>query len=111
MRNSVEVYRVRQLAHLAAPDDLFRNIVSHKIYGIPQTINSANYVYFLAYRELFALRSHVQSQASAPDRPHRLIDDTELDRLVTGTCRTAIARSKILKPTKRNCFAFIEDKD
>jgi hypothetical protein len=30
--------------------------VAHKIYGIPQTINTANYVYFLAYKELFALR-------------------------------------------------------
>ncbi|KAK4057999.1 hypothetical protein OIO90_000738 [Microbotryomycetes sp. JL221] len=26
--------------------------VAHKIYGVPQTINSANYVYFLAYQEL-----------------------------------------------------------
>jgi geranylgeranyl diphosphate synthase type 3 len=30
--------------------------VAHKIYGIPQTINTANYVYFLAYQELFKLR-------------------------------------------------------
>jgi len=30
--------------------------VAHKIYGVPQTINTANYVYFLAYKELFALR-------------------------------------------------------
>ncbi|EJT96922.1 terpenoid synthase [Dacryopinax primogenitus] len=30
--------------------------VTHKIYGIPQTINTANYIYFLAYQELFALR-------------------------------------------------------
>ncbi|KAJ7705317.1 isoprenoid synthase domain-containing protein [Mycena rosella] len=29
--------------------------VTHKIYGIPQTINTANYVYFLAYQELLAL--------------------------------------------------------
>ncbi len=34
----------------------FFHVVAHKIYGIPQTINSANYVYFLAYQELFALR-------------------------------------------------------
>jgi geranylgeranyl diphosphate synthase, type III len=33
------------------------HVVAHKIYGIPQTINSANYVYFLAYKELFALRA------------------------------------------------------
>ncbi|KAJ3550298.1 hypothetical protein NM688_g5095 [Phlebia brevispora] len=56
---------------------------AHKIYGIPQTINSANYVYFLAYQELFALRSHVQLQTIASGRPQRLIDDTELDRIVT----------------------------
>jgi geranylgeranyl diphosphate synthase type 3 len=31
--------------------------VTHKIYGIPQTINTANYVYFLAYQELFKLRN------------------------------------------------------
>jgi hypothetical protein len=30
--------------------------VAHKVYGVPQTINSANYVYFLAYQELFSLR-------------------------------------------------------
>lgn len=30
--------------------------VAHKIYGIPQTINSANYIYFLAYQELFKFR-------------------------------------------------------
>jgi hypothetical protein len=33
------------------------HLVAHKIYGVPQTINSANYVYFLAYKELFALRA------------------------------------------------------
>ncbi|KAF8919404.1 isoprenoid synthase domain-containing protein [Mucidula mucida] len=31
--------------------------VAHKIYGTPQTINTANYVYFLAYQELHALRA------------------------------------------------------
>jgi geranylgeranyl diphosphate synthase type 3 len=30
--------------------------VAHKIYGVPQTINTANYVYFLAFQELSALR-------------------------------------------------------
>ena len=46
--------------------------VAHKIYGIPQTINSANYIYFLAYRELFALRSTSDPRSF------------ELDRVVTG---------------------------
>lgn len=33
-----------------------RVAVAHKIYGIPQTINSANYVYFLAFQELQRIR-------------------------------------------------------
>jgi geranylgeranyl diphosphate synthase type 3 len=31
--------------------------VAHRIYGVPQTINTANYVYFLAYQELLKLRN------------------------------------------------------
>lgn len=31
--------------------------VAHKIFGIPQTINSANYVYFLALQELSKLNN------------------------------------------------------
>lgn len=30
--------------------------MAHKIYGVAQTINSANYVYFLAFEKLFALK-------------------------------------------------------
>ena len=57
--------------------------VAHKIYGIPQTINSANYVYFLAYQELFALRSGIGVDGPSDD-PKRLIPFKELDRIVTG---------------------------
>lgn len=32
-------------------------VVAHKIYGIPQTINSANYVYFLAYQALAKIKA------------------------------------------------------
>ncbi|CAE6494440.1 unnamed protein product [Rhizoctonia solani] len=46
--------------------------VVHKIYGTPQTINTANYVYFLAYRELFKLRDW-----DASDRTK------DLDKVVT----------------------------
>ncbi|KAF4613303.1 hypothetical protein D9613_011203 [Agrocybe pediades] len=38
------------------------NPVTHKIYGVPQTINTANYVYFLAYQELFSLRGSDTSE-------------------------------------------------
>jgi geranylgeranyl diphosphate synthase type 3 len=35
-------------------------LVAHKIYGVPQTINTANYVYFQAFKEISVL----QGQAS-----------------------------------------------
>lgn len=47
--------------------------VAHKIYGIPQTINTATYVFFLAYEKLFALRKH------APGPPAK-----EVEAMVTG---------------------------
>ncbi|KAH9915890.1 terpenoid synthase [Fomitopsis serialis] len=50
---------------------------SHKIYGIPQTINSANYVYFLAYQELFSLRSGVGYSDPTDDQSDRLVPFTE----------------------------------
>ncbi|KAH9925948.1 terpenoid synthase [Epithele typhae] len=60
--------------------------VAHKIYGVPQTINSANYVYFKAYQELFALRSGIghdeEMTRSKPE--HRLVPFQELDRIVTA---------------------------
>lgn len=37
--------------------------VAHKIFGVPQTINCANYVYFLAYKELVNLRDAWTSNA------------------------------------------------
>lgn len=39
--------------------------VTHKIYGVPQTINTANYVYFLAYRELAKLRGQCEDGGEA----------------------------------------------
>ena len=59
---------------------------SHKIYGIPQVINTANYVYFLAYQELFFMRKDaLEAAESSADTPgqKRLISVDELDRVVT----------------------------
>ncbi|KAG0700201.1 isoprenoid synthase domain-containing protein [Suillus ampliporus] len=74
--------------------------VAHRIYGVPQTINTANYVYFLAYQELSALRPTVRrrvpiSSASSDsglgdDSPtaeksgflDRIIPDYDLDLVV-----------------------------
>ena len=38
--------------------------VAHRIYGVPKTINAVNYVYFLAYEELAALRPRIRGDGS-----------------------------------------------
>jgi len=74
--------------------DLRRGIpVAHKIYGVPQTINTANYVYFLALRELYVFRessSVPQSQGTKGKEP-RLEPEGFLDQMITGK---SISRSK-----------------
>ena len=52
--------------------------VAHKIYGIPQTINTANYVYFLAYQALFPL-----CRTSDEDDKPRMYNVKNLDQIVT----------------------------
>ena len=54
--------------------DAVLSVVAHKIYGVPQTINSANYVYFLAYQELSRInpnQSGVKIEESVTRRSHR----------------------------------------
>lgn len=51
--------------------------VAHRIYGVPQTINTANYVYFLAYKELAALRGHDSGDTD------RVVANKDLDLVVT----------------------------
>jgi len=52
--------------------------VAHRIYGVPQTINTANYVYFLAYKELAALKNHASGDAAT-----RVVANEDLDLVVT----------------------------
>ncbi|KAF8317654.1 terpenoid synthase [Clavulina sp. PMI_390] len=54
--------------------------VAHKIYGVPQTINSANYVYFLAYKELFKLRDLMKAEGTEEQGAARA---NELEQIVT----------------------------
>ncbi|KIK77660.1 hypothetical protein PAXRUDRAFT_834931 [Paxillus rubicundulus Ve08.2h10] len=52
--------------------------VAHRIYGVPQTINTANYVCFLAYKELAALRNHTSGNQAT-----RAVANEDLDLIVT----------------------------
>ncbi|EIM80708.1 terpenoid synthase [Stereum hirsutum FP-91666 SS1] len=103
--------------------------VAHKIYGIPQTINAANYVYFLAFRELFLLRpSSTGPQSTSADseggqRPTtisetRLYTDNEVDQIVTdellslhrGQGLDLLWRDSLQCPTEDEYISMVKDK-
>lgn len=70
-----EAALVRNISPSTQPLQLDRIAVAHKIYGIPQTINTGNYVYFLAYKELSSLRCQAE---------RGLTPDKDLDGIVTS---------------------------
>ncbi|KAI0045522.1 terpenoid synthase [Auriscalpium vulgare] len=95
--------------------------VAHKIYGIPQTINTANYVYFLAYQQLFSLRpslspaSDIESEGSDAQR---LYSDKDMDRIVTdellnlhrGQGRDIFWRDSLQCPTEEEYISMVNGK-
>jgi geranylgeranyl diphosphate synthase type 3 len=52
--------------------------VAHTIFGVPQTINTANYVYFLAFEELLKLRP---TEGKGKGK-----DGGDMVAMVTGEC-------------------------
>ncbi|TDL22985.1 terpenoid synthase [Rickenella mellea] len=82
--------------------------VAHKIYGVPQTINTANYVYFLAYKELLGLR----------DSAHPMANSAEFDRIITeellnlhrGQGLELLWRDSLQCPTEEEYIGMVNDK-
>ncbi|EPQ55358.1 terpenoid synthase [Gloeophyllum trabeum ATCC 11539] len=80
--------------------------VAHKIYGIPQTINTANYVYFLAYQELFSLRDHHLTRKKELDR----IVTSELLNLHRGQGLELLWRDSLQCPTEEEYIEMVNNK-
>ena len=57
--------------------------VAHTIYGVPQTINTANYVYFQAVQELLHLQRGDEGKGKGKGK-ERERDGADLIGLVTG---------------------------
>nr|UGY86993.1 geranylgeranyl pyrophosphate synthase [Rhodotorula paludigena] len=77
--------------------------VAHKIYGIPQTINSANYVYFLAYQEL--QRIHPQPGAKVQE-----MVTEELLNLHRGQGMDLFWRENLICPTEPEYIDMVNNK-
>ncbi|KZS87790.1 terpenoid synthase [Sistotremastrum niveocremeum HHB9708] len=84
--------------------------VAHKIYGIPQTINTANYVYFLAFKELLALRdSSPTALGSPPQDLDKLVTD-ELINLHRGQGLDLLWRDSLSCPTEQEYVDMVNNK-
>ncbi|KAF9483315.1 terpenoid synthase [Pholiota conissans] len=82
--------------------------VTHKIYGIPQTINTANYVYFLAYQELFALRDIEQS--GSPRLALDALVTEELLSLHRGQGLEILWRDSLQCPSEEEYITMVNNK-
>ncbi|KAJ7621158.1 isoprenoid synthase domain-containing protein [Roridomyces roridus] len=81
--------------------------VAHKIYGVPQTINTANYVYFLAFQELLALAS----DASSPSQEELIsIITTGLISLHRGQGLELLWRDSLTCPTEEEYVGMVNNK-
>ncbi|SPO29742.1 related to farnesyltranstransferase (al-3) [Ustilago trichophora] len=103
--------------------DLRRGIpVAHKIYGVPQTINTANYVYFLVFSEIFRMNEDSSSNdASPPLSPNtagtgvpkatveRLVVD-ELINLHRGQGMDLLWRDSLICPTEEEYVEMVNNK-
>lgn len=91
------------------------NPVAHKIYGVPQTINSANYVYFLAFQEILALKAQGNT---SDDTQKRLYSESDMDQIVTtellnlhrGQGLDLLWRDTLQCPTEDEYIAMVNNK-
>ncbi|PWN53149.1 terpenoid synthase [Violaceomyces palustris] len=98
--------------------DLRRGIpVAHKIYGVPQTINTANYVYFLVFSEIFAMTDsslphHPPSSSTSSSKRtsvERLVVD-ELINLHRGQGMDLLWRDSLICPTEEEYVEMVNNK-
>jgi geranylgeranyl diphosphate synthase type 3 len=90
--------------------------VAHKIYGVPQTINTANYVYFLAFQEILTLKA--QGGHEIDDVQGRLYSERDIDRIATaellnlhrGQGLDLLWRDSLRCPTEEEYIAMVNDK-
>ncbi|KAG1737840.1 isoprenoid synthase domain-containing protein [Suillus paluster] len=87
--------------------------VTHKIYGIPQTINTANYVYFSAYKELSKLRHlgvNGEEASVVGVRELDLIVTDELLNLHRGQGLEIFWRDSLRCPTEEDYISMVNSK-
>ncbi|KAG9317938.1 isoprenoid synthase domain-containing protein [Chiua virens] len=97
--------------------------VAHKIYGVAQTINSANYVYFLAYQQVMKIPGMIRVQwphihnlclpywniSNSVNRVVRILND-EMLALHCGQGRELFWRDHLRCPTEGEYIQMVKEK-
>lgn len=117
------ICRVVQMLHTASllmddvedNSDLRRGVpVAHKIYGVPQTINTANYVYFVVFNEIFRLglaqpqADPGQARLRAADLAHVVAE--EMVHLHRGQGMDLFWRDSLTCPTEEEYVQMVTNK-
>lgn len=117
------ICRLVQMLHTASllMDDVEDNSelrrgrpVAHKIYGVPQTINTANYVYFVVFDEIFQLglmqpqADPAQARLRAADLAHVVAN--EMVRLHRGQGMDLFWRDSLICPTEEEYIDMVANK-
>ncbi|TKY88781.1 hypothetical protein EX895_002412 [Sporisorium graminicola] len=123
-----DVVRMLHTASLLMDDvednsDLRRGIpVAHKIYGIPQTINTANYVYFLVFSEIFRMNEDSSSDSpplsptaatTASGMPKATVERLVVDELINlhrGQGMDLLWRDSLICPTEEEYVEMVNNK-
>jgi geranylgeranyl diphosphate synthase type 3 len=90
------------------------------VYGVAQTVNTANYVYFLAYRELAYIRSPATASnefTEALSQAQRLFTERYLETILTdelinlhrGQGLDLLWRDTLQCPTEEEYLAMVND--
>ncbi|CAD6568039.1 MAG: geranylgeranyl pyrophosphate synthetase [Cyphobasidiales sp. Tagirdzhanova-0007] len=82
--------------------------VAHKIFGIPQTINCANYVYFLAYQQLGLLQSARSHSQGGSANLLEIVND-ELLNLHRGQGMDLYWRDSLTCPTEQEYIDMVSN--
>lgn len=105
--------------------DLRRGIpVAHKIYGVPQTINTANYVYFLVFSEIFRMNEDstatsgtssppLSSSSTANGLPRTTVERLVVDELINlhrGQGMDLLWRDSLICPTEEEYVEMVNNK-
>lgn len=87
--------------------------VAHAVYGVPQTINTANYVYFLVFAEVFALSKADDNDGPSKQQQQKRVEEMIVEEMVNlhrGQGMDLYWRDNLICPTEAEYIEMVNNK-